>query len=101
MSRRTSTLEEADEARKNQAVTRAQEIADLRTVMGTVQGRRFVWRLMDLAGVFRSSYTGNSDTFFREGQRNLGLIVMKDVQDHCFDEFVKAMAERKKEGTNA
>jgi len=54
---------------------------DLTRVLASESGRRFLWYLMDRAHVFRSSFTGNSETFFREGERSVGLFVLAGVLD--------------------
>lgn len=82
--------------RKDEQI-RDRELHDLRTVMATVEGRRFVWRLLDRAGVFRTSFTGNSTTFFNEGQRNMGLIVLADVHEACAEKYIEMMTEAKKD----
>lgn len=58
------------------------ERTDLLTILDTVQGRRFVWKQLSDAGVFRLSYTpGDSHgTAFNEGRRNQGLSLLLDVQ---------------------
>ena len=58
------------------------EADDFKWIMSNKRGRRFVWRLLDKAGVYRSSFTGNSETFFREGQRNLGLQILGLIHAH-------------------
>lgn len=55
------------------AMARKAELADLRAVLDTPEGVRVVRRILAATGLFRSSYTGNSDTTFWEGHRNLGL----------------------------
>jgi hypothetical protein len=80
--------------RKEESV-RDRELHDLRTLMGTVEGRRFIWRLLDRAGVFRTSFTGNSTTFFNEGMRNIGLIVLADITEACSDNYLLMMKEAK------
>jgi hypothetical protein len=67
--------------------------SDLRKVLGGPEGRRFVWRLMSEAGVFRSSFTGNSETFFREGKRNIGLMILGDVMVAQPDSFTVMQRE--------
>lgn len=62
---------------------RKQELADFRAVLKTQPGRRLIWRLLEKAGIFRTSFTGNSTTFFNEGMRNMGLIVMADLNEAC------------------
>lgn len=82
--------------RKDEQI-RERELNDVRTVMATVEGRRFVWRMLDRAGVFRTSFTGNSTTFFNEGMRNMGLIVLADVHEACSDKYIQMMTESKKD----
>jgi hypothetical protein len=42
-----------------------------------------VRELLDHCGVARSSFTGSSETFFREGQRAVGLYVMRQAWTHA------------------
>ena len=62
------------------------ERADLQTVLDSVQGRRFVWKLLCDAGVFRLSFVpgGTDSTAFNEGRRNQGLALLLSIQqlDH-------------------
>lgn len=68
--------------------------ADLRRVMGSESGRRFINRLLSRCGVYRSSFTGNSETFFREGARNVGLFLLAEIQAHCAEEFLTMLKEQ-------
>lgn len=72
---------------------RDQEVSDLRQVMSTRAGRAFVWRILAEAGVFRISYTGNSDTYFNEGRRALGVALFADINEFCFGDYLKARSE--------
>ncbi len=85
--------------RKDERV-RERELADLRLVMSSVEGRRFVWRLLEKAGVFRTSFTGNSSTFFNEGMRNMGLMVLGDVHEAAADAYIVMMNESKEKESN-
>lgn len=42
-------------------------------MLDTEAGRAIAFDLLERCHVFRSSYTGNADTNFREGERNVGL----------------------------
>jgi hypothetical protein len=86
---------DADAQGLTQSVHRKQELDDIRWLMGHKQGRRFVTRLLDKAGVYRTSFTGNSETFFREGMRNLGLFVLGEVMDVTPENFAKMLEENK------
>lgn len=92
----TRAAEEAQEAADlEQRLAREREVADLRVLMGTAAGRRFMWRLLEKTGLYKSSMTGNSQTFFLEGQRNIGLYLLAQVNEHCLDEYVLMMSENR------
>lgn len=55
------------------------ETEDWKWLMSTPQGRRIVWRILSLTGLFRSSFTGNSQTFFNEGERHVGLVLQGKI----------------------
>jgi len=71
------------------------EAADFKWIVSNKRGRRFVWSLLEKAGVFRSSFTGNSATFFNEGQRNIGLAVLAMVHEHAPDAYTLMLSEHK------
>lgn len=87
-------MNESKDAKKR---IRDKEVEDVKLIMSSREGRRFVWRLLEMCGVYRSSFTGNSETFFREGQRNIGLMLLADVHEHCPDGFLTMLKEQKRE----
>lgn len=86
--------EQADAERKAEQRAK-QEVEDLKWLLAHAQGRRFMWRLLSMSGVFRTSMTGNSMTFFREGERNVGLQFFAQVSEHCPDAYAKMLKESK------
>lgn len=74
---------------------REEEINDLRAVLSSVSGRRFIWRLLERGGVFRSSFNTESDSYtaFNEGRRNLGLLVLNDILEADLDAFTLMQRE--------
>ena len=96
----------ADEQQVKEASHKAKrgrdlELDDVRFVMNAPQGRRFMNRLIEFCGVNRSSFTGNSTTFFNEGQRNVGLMLFADVEESCPELYLLMRQEaRKREETN-
>lgn len=52
---------------------------DLRRLLHEPWGRRLAYRLLEDAGVWASSFTGNSHTFYNEGRRNYGLDLYRDL----------------------
>jgi len=83
-----------DEAR----IARQIELDDFKFVMDDKRGRRLVWRLLEKTGVFRSSFTGNSETFFREGARNVGLMLMGLIHEACPEKYTLMLKEQREHG---
>jgi len=79
--------------RDRAALKRAQDDKDLMDLMGGPGGRRIVWRLLEQTGVFRSSYAGDVDTYFREGSRNIGLMWLADIHRLCPERYCEMMME--------
>lgn len=68
-------------AKKQERQNREREQTDLQTILESEQGRRFIWKQLCDAGVFRLSFIpGDShSTAFHEGRRNQGLALMLAV----------------------
>lgn len=69
------------------------EADDFRWLMEDKRGRRIMWRLLEKTRVYQSSFTGNSQTFFLEGTRNVGLMLISEIQKHCPKHFVLMLQE--------
>ncbi|QHF45835.1 hypothetical protein PspS35_19305 [Pseudomonas sp. S35] len=71
-----------------------QDIADFKWLMGDSRGRRFMWRTMGRSRLFQSSI-GPTDavTNFNEGQRNVGLFLLSQVNDLTPDLYAVMAAE--------
>lgn len=54
---------------------------DLAFVMSEYAGRRFIWKLLTKAGVFRTTYVAGSFdlTAMQEGRRSMGLELMAEI----------------------
>ncbi|MFV8851556.1 hypothetical protein [Serratia fonticola] len=71
---------------------------DVKQVMSTEQGRRFVWGLLSQAGVFQTTFSVDTNTaMFREGNRNAGLALFNDVFGLCPDLYLTMAAEAEKD----
>lgn len=87
--KRQATPEEA----KKQIHIRNLELEDLRAVMSSVEGRRFIWRFLSSTNLFQQSFTGNSETYFREGKRAIGLMLFRDLHESCHSLYLKMESE--------
>jgi galactose-1-phosphate uridylyltransferase len=93
----TDLRRQEQEAQRDERAAKAQrdkEIEDFKEVVRTKQGRRFIWRLLEEAGVYRSSFTGTSQTFFLEGQRNMGLLLIREIHEICPDVYTTMLKEQ-------
>lgn len=70
--------------------------------MSSKEGRRTVWRILETTGYFTTSFTGNSETFFKEGKREIGRRLYEELNDLCPDLYTQMMNEnrKKKEASN-
>jgi hypothetical protein len=86
---------DAEAQATREAQKRKQEIEDFKWLVAHKQGRRILWRLLSMSGVFRTSMTGNSNTFFNEGRRDIGLQLLAEVNEHSLDAYVLMLKESK------
>lgn len=88
-------LELKDKLRKER------EDDDLKQVMSTECGRRFIWKTLSLSGVFEVSFTSDPYiTSFNEGRRNKGLELFNDVMSVCPDLYLVMAEEAKEQESN-
>jgi hypothetical protein len=86
---------QVNEAKKKVRHTREQELNDVRFILSTPQGRRFVWRYLD--GLFRLSARSAEPywTYFNEGERNVSLKMQADVVEASPEALLEMMTEAK------
>lgn len=92
----------ADESRRTaKRLDQDSEESDLKWLMGSRRGRRIVWRLLDQAGVFRSSFSPNAAQMaFNEGNRNYGQRTLAQIHTHC-PELYPLMVKEQSDGRSA
>lgn len=76
-------------------------VKNLQWVMSDKRGRSFIWALLSLTGVFRISYTGTSETYFREGMRNIGVQLLADLKTYCTETYKAMEREQEHDRRNA
>lgn len=73
---------------------RDREENELRDILKTYGGRAYIWRILSRCGVFRLSFTGDpNSTFFKEGQRDIGLHLLSEVMEIDSSAFQKMQQE--------
>lgn len=84
-------LKEADKHLKHRRLI---EIEDLKFILKTEQGRRLLYRYLCECGVYRTSFTGNSTTFYNEGMRNIGLKLLADIEEAMPEAYLLMIKEK-------
>lgn len=93
-------VEQVKHAKEKQVSRREREINDMAFILNTAQGRRLLWRYLEICGVFKSSFTGSSETFYLEGQRNVGLKILADITETSPEAYMLMMKEAKNREVN-
>lgn len=77
---------------------RAARDADLRWLMDQAAGRRFVYALLERCGIYRAIFNPQAPDALRlahaEGQRNIGLLVLSDVERIAAPAYLLMLNER-------
>ena len=87
-----------DEAREDAELrarlARETERDDIKWLMSSKRGRRIVWRLLEQAGVFRSSFSPTAmQMAFNEGYRNYGNRTLDLIQEYCLELYPLMLKE--------
>jgi len=83
-------VKEAGRAEKR---TGERKLKDFRAVMETAPGRRLIADLLDFCGFQRSSFTGNSTTFYNEGMRAVALELWQRINTAAPDLYAQMLAD--------
>ena len=79
MSHNAGDKQKVKDREKQDKNERDQELEDIKEILGRPSGIRFFRRFMDEGKVFQTTFTGNSQSFFLEGHRNLALKFFNDI----------------------
>lgn len=73
---------------------RLKTIDDVRKILKTPEGRRFIWRLWGMCGIFRNPFTANANqTGFNAGRMSIGQEILADVNDASVSAFAQIQNE--------
>ena len=69
---------------------RKQELKDVKDLMASKAGHRFIWRVLSQAKMFiHNPITDHAAMAYREGQRRLGLMIFADIMEACPETYLK------------
>jgi len=61
------------------SLLKQQRDEDMTKLLSETYGRRIMWRMLERCGIYKTSFTGNSTTFFNEGRRAVGLETLEEI----------------------
>lgn len=74
-----------------------QQEDDIRWLMSFPSGRRIVWRLLDRAGIYRSTFhTSGSVMAHNEGKRDMGLFLLAELHAITPTAYLEMLTEAQK-----
>lgn len=77
------------ETNEKRRLKREREMDDLKKVLKTPEGERVLFRIIKKTKFLDSSWTGNSTTFFNEGMREVGRIILAELSEAAPDQIGK------------
>jgi hypothetical protein len=81
------------EAQKRAKLRAARHLNGLKQIMGSADGRLWMWDFLTATGLFQGDFNGNSKDYFNLGRRNVGLPVFAMLQRECMDEYTLMVKE--------
>jgi hypothetical protein len=83
-------VESADGKERRQ---RERELNELRVVMSSAEGRRFLWRLMARCKTFASVYDTSARIHYNSGQQDIGHFLLAEIDQADPEMFFKMRNE--------
>ena len=74
--------------------------ANVRQLLKTRQGKDVIWHILSLCNIYSDTFTGNSQTFYLEGRRSVGLQVLQLLEDADPLAYAELLLEKNKEQMN-
>lgn len=92
-----SDPKQVEKSARREKLRRERELRDVSVILSTREGRRYLWELLAQCRVFQTIWEPSARIHFLEGQRNIGLKVLADINDADPTAYVTMLSESKKE----
>lgn len=86
---------------RSQKRQQAQARNDAAAVLSHAPSVRFLCRILEECGYFEDQFTGNSETFYRLGQRKTGMRIVQNLQVSDPNVLLKLLQTAAKERANS
>jgi len=67
---------------------------DIRNVAMSGAGRRLLYYVLSMGNIYSTSFTGNSETFYKEGRRAMALELLDLINDADPNLYIKLQQEQ-------
>jgi hypothetical protein len=85
-------------AQKNQKYDRDIQLEDIREVMRSAAGRRFMWRVLEKCGTFGSIWHASAAIHYNAGQQDIGHFIMSEIAEAGEEHLFKLMSDNYNKG---
>jgi hypothetical protein len=83
-------------AEKKAKRLRDEELEDVRFLLKSEQGKRFMWRYLKKCKIFHSIWHASALIHFEEGRRQVGLEILSDITEASPPALVEMMTNKEK-----
>lgn len=84
-------------ARKQAEIDAAMRLDTIRNIMSTPPGRKWIYEMLERCHCYSTSFIAGAPdaSAFREGERNIGLQLLADVQTAASETYLAMLKEAK------
>lgn len=72
-------------------------VANTREALKTRAGRDIIWHVLSICNLYGDNFTGNSQTFYLEGKRSVGLEILQLLEDVGPTSYAQLLMTKQKE----
>lgn len=87
--------EQVREAKQKEVSQRERELNDLRSILNTKEGRRYLWRMMGHCRTFSSVWHASAQIHYNSGMQDVGHYIMAEITEASPEAFFLMMKENK------
>lgn len=94
--RNAADKKQVKDAERKEDRKRELQLNDLRKILSSVEGRRFIWRVLEHCRTFASVWEASARIHYLSGKQDVGHFLMSEVVEAKEDAFTEMMIESKK-----
>lgn len=85
--------------KKKHQLVRERELEEIKQLLSTSYGRRFLWRVLTQCGMFKTlSVHTEHEMSIQSGKRDMGLWLVNEINDADKNGYIKLIQEDLKDG---